>query len=56
MSKKKERDDVVPAGVCTALKCTCDRFMPRTGSPMYCARVGCGHSVEHHHLNARDVK
>ncbi len=56
MKKKKadrERDDIIPAGVCTALHCSCAMFRPRDAGPMYCR--DCGHSVEHHHLDARDV-
>lgn len=51
-----KEEDVVPRGVCTAPKCACDRFRPRKGAPMYCARKRCGHSVEFHHLAAREVK
>ena len=53
MSPKKSDDDIIPRGVCTALRCTCAQFRPRAIGPMYCA--DCGHSVEHHHLNSRDV-
>lgn len=51
--KRRERDDVIPAGVCTALHCACAMFRPKESGPMYC--LDCGHSVEHHHLDARDV-
>ncbi|MES2155481.1 MAG: hypothetical protein V4510_10135 [bacterium] len=48
-------DDVVPRGVCTAIGCKCSHFKPRENSLMYCAQKKCGHSVEHHHLPAREV-
>ena len=48
-------DDLVPEGTCTAPKCRCTCFNPREDSPMYCERKKCGHSVEWHHLNARQA-
>jgi hypothetical protein len=48
-------EDSVPEGVCTAPTCKCSHFNPREDSPMYCARKKCGHSVEWHHMNARQA-
>lgn len=50
--------DPIPAGVCTATKCKCDCFKPNhaANSPMYCAKKSCMHSVEHHHISAKDIQ
>lgn len=48
-------DDQVPEGVCTAPKCKCSCFKPRKNSRMYCAQNDCAHSIEWHHLNAREI-
>ena len=53
MTAKDRAEDPVPSGTCTALKCECNRFHPRRDSLMYCR--DCGHSVEHHHIPAREI-
>ena len=50
-----EDDDQVPAGVCTARACKCSKFKPKKGSKMYCGQPSCGHSVEWHHLPAKEI-
>lgn len=54
----KDPDDVIPPGVCTALKCRCDSFIPNVeaNAPMYCARKNCWHSIEWHHLPAKEIE
>ncbi len=51
----RDEEDKIPAGVCTAHFCKCSHFKPRRGSKMYCAQPDCGHSIEWHHLNAREI-
>lgn len=53
MSKPK---DIVPAGVCTAIGCRCSCFASRENSLMYCMQPNCGHSVEHHHIPAKEIR
>lgn len=53
---KKDHNDIVPKGVCTALKCRCSCFFPREGSPMYCAQPDCAHSIEWHHMDCREIE
>lgn len=53
-------DENIPRGVCTASTmkrgiCKCSHFKSDPNSPMYCAQPNCGHSVEWHHLSAREV-
>lgn len=49
----------IPRGVCTASNrkgfCKCSHFQGRDGSPMYCSQPKCGHSVEWHHLSAKEL-
>lgn len=54
MGRPKE-DENVPRGVCTAPKCKCSCFNPKRRAPMYCTEEDCQHSVEWHHLNAKEV-
>lgn len=58
MSKRDEDEDEdqVTEGVCTAHGCGCKHFKPRKYSPMYCVQKECGHSVEWHHVNAREIR
>lgn len=55
MSKKKNENDPIPRGVCTARACRCDNFRPRKSGPMYCADPDCLHSVEWHSLSAKEI-
>jgi hypothetical protein len=50
-----EDDDLIPEGVCTAIGCKCSHFKPRKNSAMYCGQPNCGHSVEWHHMNSREI-
>lgn len=50
-----DKDDVIPEGVCTALGCKCSCFKPKKKARMYCCQPNCGHSIEWHHLNAKEI-
>lgn len=52
----REEEDDIPRGVCTALACKCSCFTPKEGSPMYCGQEGCNHSIEWHHLSAKEIE
>ncbi len=51
-------DDAIPEGVCTAPNCKCECFKPDNDRdrPMYCAKKNCSHSVEWHHVNAKELR
>jgi hypothetical protein len=51
----QDEDDPIPRGVCTAISCKCSCFDPLPSRPMYCAQPECQHSVEWHHLNAKEI-
>lgn len=53
---KKKEDEPIPVGVCTAPGCRCSCFQSRANSPMYCWQTICGHSVEWHHVPARELR
>lgn len=51
-----DKDDGVPRGVCTASGCKCQHFKPDQDRPMYCEKKKCQHSVEWHHLPAKEIE
>lgn len=53
--EKPEEDENVPEGICTANGCKCSCFKPRKDAKMYCAQKDCAHSIEWHHLNAKEI-
>lgn len=51
-----DSDDNVPSGVCTAPKCKCSCFKPQADRIMRCGQPKCGHSVEWHHMSAKEIR